>query len=255
MAFLAPLLFVFAVSGAAVAGLLFVRRRLNPASLSKHNDVAGAIFSIVGTLYAVLLAFVVIIVWEAMGTADERAALEAGTLGDVIRDTSFLQSPEREEMRKHLHEYTQAIIDDEWAAMNDGGSSPRVWDAADRIFETFSTFTPETPRDINVHGEMLRRLNDLSDHRRLRLLSATNKGPALMWGLLIIGGVITLGFSYFLGVERERAHALMVGALAAMIGLTLYLIIAIDHPYGGVISVEPDAFRLAIGEVERGISQ
>jgi uncharacterized protein DUF4239 len=248
---LEAVVFVVAVAALAVGGLLFVRRRVDHSTLSKHNDVGGVVFSIVGTLYAVVLAFVVIVVWEALGDADERAAQEAGVLGDLVRDAGFFPDPERTTLQGELIEYTHAVIDEEWPAMaaSAGGSSQRVWDTLDRIFESFSRIDPTTQREANIHAEMLGRLNDLSDHRRLRLLSADNKVPLLMWIMLLMGGVITIGFSYFLGVENHRSHVLMTASLAAMIGITLYLIFALDHPFGGAVRVEPDAFRLVLDKV------
>lgn len=241
---LEAIIFVIAVAATAVGGLLIARRRVSPATLSKHNDVGGVVFSIVGTIYAVVLAFVVVVTWEALGDADERAAQEAGVLGDVIRDAGLFPDPERTELQAELLEYTNAVIDEEWPAMAAGGSSQHVSDTLNRIFESFSRIEPTTQREANIHAEMLSRLNDLSDHRRLRLLSADNKVPALMWLMLLTGGLITVGFSYFLGVENDRSHVLMTAALAAMIGITLYLIFALDHPFSGAVRVEPDAFRL-----------
>jgi hypothetical protein len=249
MEFLAPLVFVFGVAAFAILGLLLVRRRVHHAALSKHNDVGGVIFSIVGTLYAVILAFVVIIVWEALGTADELAAQEAGVLGDVMRDAGFFPDPERSELQMEFRAYAQAVIDEEWPAMESGGSSEHVWQLLNQIFESFSKIKPADEREVNIHAEMLTRLNDLSDHRRLRLLSADNKVPPLMWVMLVIGGIITIGFSYFLGVEQHRSHVFMTAALAAMIGLTLYLIVALDHPFGGTIRVEPEGFQLVLDRV------
>jgi Ca2+/H+ antiporter len=59
MDWLEAVVFVVALTVAAVGGLVVVRRRIDHATLSKHNDVGGVVFSIVGTLYAVILAFVV----------------------------------------------------------------------------------------------------------------------------------------------------------------------------------------------------
>jgi hypothetical protein len=249
MELLSAIGFVFGVSALCVAGLILVRRRVHHAALTKHNDVGGIMFSIVGTLYAVMLAFVVIVVWEALGEADERAALEAGILGDLMRDAGFLNDPIRTELQNELRDYAQGVIDEEWPAMATGGSADHVWGALDGIFVTFSRIVPTNDRETNIHREMLARINELSDHRRLRLLSSTNKVPSLMWMMLIVGGVITVGFSYFLGVERQKAHILMTAALAAMIALTLYLIVAIDHPFAGTIHVEPDAFRLVLDKI------
>ena len=249
MDLLRPIAFVFALTVTAVFGLLLVRRRTHHASLSKHNDVGGVIFSIVGTLYAVILAFVAIVVWEALGTADDRAAQEAGVLGDLMRDSGFFPDPERSQLQELFHNYAEAVVTEEWPAMETSSSSEHVWQLLNQIFETFSHINPSTQREANIHAEMLTRLNDLSDHRRLRLLAADNKVPPQMWVMLILGGIITIGFSYFLGVERGQAHVWMTAALTAMISLTLYLILALDHPFGGAIKVEPEGFRLVLDRV------
>src|SRR5262245_18725923 len=175
MNWLYPILFPLAAAAVAIVGLLIFRKRVHHSNLSKHNDAAGAVFSIVGTLLTVLLAFIVVIVWESMETADHLAALEAGVLGDTIRDAGLFPEPERAELRNELLEYSQAVIEEEWPAMERSQSSPHVKKVLDQIFETFARIEPKTPREINIHIEMLRGINELSDHRRLRLLSADNK--------------------------------------------------------------------------------
>ncbi len=67
-----------------------------------------------------------------------------------------------------------------------------------------------------------------------------------MWIMLISGGLITVAFSFFLGVENHRSHVFMTVALAAMIAITLYLVFALDHPFAGAVRVEPNAFRLVL---------
>jgi hypothetical protein len=237
-------LFVVSVVVFSIIGLMYVRRRLHHSTLRGHNDVAGTIFAIIGTLYTVTLAFVVIIVWESLGAADERAAREAGTVGDLFRDSGFLPEPYGPMLQGQIRTYAESVIKDEWPLMATGRASDRVWDETTELFRTFSKLKPASPREVNIHLEILRSLNELSVDRRLRLLSSQSKVPSLMWTVLILGGVITVGFSFFLGVERDLAHLGMIGALAAMIALTLFLISAIDHPFSGDLRVEPDALRL-----------
>src|SRR5262249_15372582 len=237
MEWLAPIVFLITVTAVAVIGVLLIRRRINHAALARYNNVASAVFSIVGTLFAVLLAFVVIVVWESQDKADERAALEAGVLGDLMRDAGLFPDPERTELRNELREYGQAVIDEEWPAMAKGESSSHVWDVLNRVFESFSRLKPTTPREVNFHSEMLTRLNELSDHRRLRLLSAGSKVPPLLWAVLIIGALITVGFSYFLGVERGGEEGLITGSVAALSGGTRYLLFAFGVPVSGMLPV------------------
>ena len=55
---------VCAVALVAVAGLGAVQRLVPAARRQEHNDVAGFIYAVVGVIYAVLLALMVIAVWE-----------------------------------------------------------------------------------------------------------------------------------------------------------------------------------------------
>lgn len=249
MEWLQPIVFVFVVTATAVIGLLLVRRRINHGALVRHNNVASAVFSVVGTLFTVLLAFVVVVVWQSEDKAVERTALEAGILGDLMRDAGLFPDPGRTALRNELREYGQAVINEEWPAMASGESSPHVWDVLNRLFESFSRLKPAAPWEVNIHSEMLTRLNELSDHHRLRLLSANSKVPPLLWAVLSAGTLITLGFSYFLGVEGDRAHALMTGSLAAMIAMTMYLVFAMDRPFAGALRVKPDAFRIVMEHI------
>lgn len=251
MVWFAPILFTFAATACSLAGLFFVRRWTYYAVLAKHNDVGTAVFGTLGTLFTVLLAFVVVIAWESMGAVAEKTDQEAGILGELIRDAGLFPDPVRTELQNELSEYAHAVVDDEWPAMGRGGSSDRVWNALNGIFKSFSRIEPSTPREINIHAEMLQRINELADHRRARLLSADSGLPSLMWAVLVCSAIITIAFSYFLGVERARPHALMTAALTVMISFTFYLILDFAHPFVGLVRVEPDAFRLVLQKIGR----
>ena len=66
----------------SLGGLVLVRRSVTLSTLESHHEVAGFILAVVGVVYAVLLAFVVIVTWEqfeeARADADREAALVEG---------------------------------------------------------------------------------------------------------------------------------------------------------------------------------
>ena len=43
--------------------------------------------------------------------------------------------------------------------------------------------------------------------------------PAALWGGLILGAILTVGFTYLFGVENFRLQMIMTGLLGALIGL------------------------------------
>src|SRR5881227_2620884 len=69
----------------AMAGPLLVRRYFGLDQLRLNNEVAGFKFATVGVLYAVLLAFAVIIAWEKFSEAESSAAQEAGAVATLYR--------------------------------------------------------------------------------------------------------------------------------------------------------------------------
>jgi hypothetical protein len=75
----------------------------------------------------------------------------------------------------------------------------------------------------------VRQLYDLADARRLRVDASGDELPVIMWTALTVGGIITIGFTYFFGISHFGAHILMVAALSTMIALTLFVILSLDY--------------------------
>ena len=80
----------------ASSGVVLVRRIVHGRISEGHNDLPVPIFQTAGTIYAVLLAFSVIAVWQSYGAARENEAEEASTLATLYRQTNGLPSqPQR----------------------------------------------------------------------------------------------------------------------------------------------------------------
>ena len=67
---LTGILFVIVLPGLAIGVQLAIRRKWPVLADGEHNDVAGFIIAVVGVIYAVLLAFVVIVSWENFSQAE-----------------------------------------------------------------------------------------------------------------------------------------------------------------------------------------
>ena len=239
---LSGLAVIAAVVAASLAGMLLVRRSVGLSVLESHNEVAGFVYAVVGVIYAVLIAFVVIAVWEQYQTAEARVEQEANELADLFRDSGAFADPARTDVQGRIRAYRIAVID-EWSAMAQGGSSPAALEAASALWGAYREIKPQNAYESAWYAESLKRLNNLGDDRRLRLLSSHASVPGVIWTLLLMGGAITIAFTYFFGTRNSVAQALMVVALATMIGLVLFLISALNHPFSGVIRVGPEAFK------------
>jgi uncharacterized protein DUF4239 len=237
------LFFVVALPAFAVGGALIVRRLVGADVLAHHNDVAGFIYAVVGVVYAVLLGFSAIIVWEQFRRAQEGVEEEANALADLYRDSRVFPPEVRNAVELRVREYTRLVVDKEWPAMAGGKSSSETWDEYNRLWRTYHEFQPQSDHQRIWYAESLERLNALADVRRDRLLRVRSGVPTVMWGVLLGGGAITIGFSFLFGMRNARAQVFMTGGLALMIGVALLSILALEKPFAGITRVHPEAFH------------
>lgn len=209
--------------------------------LVRDNDIAGFKFATIGVLYAVLLAFTVIVVWEQMNDADRDIAAEAEAAAALFRLSGGMDAEPAAAVRQALAGYLETAIRDDWPAMAEGAGSPAAVTALTGVYQAVLGFDPADPRGAVVLAEMLRQLDRLANARRDRVFLADGIVPDVVWLALFAGAAMTIGFTLFFGVENVRAQALMTGALALLIALGLLIIIAIDRPFSGTIRLEPDS--------------
>ncbi len=228
-------------------GLLTLVNRLVPTGLrEEHNDVAGFIYAVVGVVYAVLLAFVVIAVWEDYEAARDTTVREADELAEIFFVAHQLPEPERSRLQELSRSYARVVVEEEWALMAEGRASPRAWETLDEIRGTVQGFDPRTEAGEVLYGEELDRVNALADARRERLLDAEVGLPAILWVVLVVGGLITVGFTYLFGLRSNVAHTLMVATLTAVLAMVLFAIGALEYPFSGTVRLQPLTFELVL---------
>ena len=96
----------------AMIAQLLIRRWVGMETLAKNNEIAGFKFATVGVIYAVLLAFSVIVVWEKFNDAQTTVAEEAGATAALFRYAEG-KEPEAIAVRAALVNYLKTAIDEE----------------------------------------------------------------------------------------------------------------------------------------------
>jgi hypothetical protein len=110
----------------------------------------------------------------------------------------------------------------------------------DELRGTIEGLDPPAGPALVRYNQVLEQLHGLGDARRERLLDAKEGMPTILWVVLIVGGVITVGFTYLFGLESTLVHTLMVAALAMIISLSLLTVAALDYPLRAMyVSVRP----------------
>jgi Protein of unknown function (DUF4239) len=231
----------------AVVGLVLVQRLVPPERRERQNDVAGFIYAVLGVAYAVLLAFVVIAVWEEYKTAQINVESEANELAGVYFLASRLPGPERTRVQDLARRYARVVVEEEWPMMERGETSPRADSLVRQLRLKLLEFDPRTEGEQVLYERGLTQLHDVADARRSRLLEVREGIPSLLWVVLVVGGVITVSFTYLFGLKSNRTHALMVAALTLVICGILFTIAEFNNSFSGPVEIQPEAFREVLG--------
>jgi hypothetical protein len=235
------------VCGTSVAlslwGATFVQGSISGERRRKNNEVAGFIYAVVGVVYAVIMAFVVVVVWEQFSDARTDAEHEANAIGDLSHLAVTFPDSSCQRIRQACIAYGETVIAHEWPAMAQGKESDETFKGMAALGKIYANLSPSGPAQEAAYAESIRILTSLHDARRARLSASGSSIPSVMWVLLIGGGILTVGFSYFFGMEENTVHRAMSAMLAAMIAFVLFLILVLDYPFTGDISVSPEALE------------
>ena len=236
--------------GVAVGGLILVQRLVPIERRLEHNDVAGFIYAVLGVAYAVLLGLMVVAVWQDWQAAQDSATQEANELAAVFWLAHGLPEPEDRHIQELARDYARVEVRQEWPLMQRGKSSPEAWELLDEMRASVEALHPADEAQTVLYDNLLQRLHELGDARGARLLQSEEGLPVILWAVLLVGGVIEVGFTYLFGLQSTTVHVLMVAALALVIGLVLFTVAALDYPFKGDVRIGPDSFVEALGRFE-----
>jgi hypothetical protein len=247
------------VSGVIIVGLgtvlsmlgpILVRRYVAKHRLKANNEIAGFKFATIGVLYAALLAFTIIVVWERYSDAEIDVVHEAGAAENISRLSQGLDDKTRAAVLSSVANYLKAAMNTDWPAMDRGTASAggAAKQALDALYATVES--SGELGDSTVVSEMLRQLELITQSRRARLVASDGAVPDPLWLVLVGGAAITIGFTFFFGTESLPAQVLMTALLAVLIFSELLVIVGIDRPFSGAVKVEPNALAAVLADIE-----
>ena len=236
---------VILVSVLFAVGAILVANRIIPSSIGKeHNSVLSPFMTTVALVYGALLGFNVVVAWEQFSSAEVNVANEASTLATMYRQTVAMPAQEQLEIRVLLRKYTSAVKGPEWRKQeqNEGaGTSDVARTAITQMYQVFGRQDPNAGSSA-INGEFLGQLTVLASERNTRVLDAEPRIPWLLWFGLLFGGVLLVGLTAFLRLDSMRGHIALSGAVALLLGLLLFIIYALDHPFGAQVGITPAPF-------------
>lgn len=243
---------VFLLGILVFGGCVFaVRRFVNFSVLQPNNEAISHYLGIVVGVYGIFSGFVIVSLWEQQRQAEENLVHEASELRTIFRLAGQLSSPQGEEIKKATIAYAASVQGHEWNKLQARDKElSYVHPEKDRIWELI---TEHNDKNNVFFGPIVEHFEALSVARRNRCYDALRTLPAYLWMILIIGSLLSVACTLFIGTENLRTQALLTGISGGLLVLILFVVQDLQHPFGGYWSATTLPFEQAQNRMKQGL--
>jgi hypothetical protein len=230
----------------ALLGLIPFHRLVDWQSREHDTAMVGLSYALAGGIYAVVLAFVAVGTYESMDKSTAIASDEANGLSSLMFLSPGLPADLASHVRTDIDAYIDIVTKKEWpkqqAYQMDEANFTEGWAQLRRLSLEVANYEPATPGGATVKLEMEHSINDLFSARRARLLAANAHLPDAVWQMLIVGLLLIAFYVYLFGPHNFKIHMAVTTLTMTSIAIVFSLIIALDYPFRGDLSVDDDAY-------------
>jgi hypothetical protein len=243
------LLFVLVVfGGGSISGLYLVRKLVPLDRLRQNHEIASVTFGVLGAFYGLVLAFVIVAAWQRFNDANMEVHDEASALESLYKLGAALPEPMNSQIDDAVLGYTQRVVNKDWPAM----AQDRKLEAqsgAHELWRVILSYSASNAKEQMLVDKSIDQLNIISRTRSMRFLYSEDDLPSVVWLVIYLGCVITIGFSYFFGSNILRSQLFMCGIFSILIGMTIVAILELAHPYQGTVTISDEPFRYALARM------
>ncbi|HEY9788463.1 MAG TPA: DUF4239 domain-containing protein [Candidatus Obscuribacterales bacterium] len=230
--------------GLALAGQYLVNRIAKQEVLAQHHSAGEAMMGVVGTLFSILLGFMVAQAMDQYHDARMHDEAEASNVASIFRIARGLSDVDRTRIRQLCRNYVDTILNSEWPQMERGVKINHGWEDYQKLWEAVVAVVPENERQSNLQQPLVESMKDLGENRRARILLATKSMPQAIWWVVGFGACITMALSYIFASQFPQVQSFMTMLVATALALNIWLLSAFSHPYSGVFKITPSMFLL-----------
>jgi len=238
--------------GATWFGTLFIRPffRLWLRNQPGSNELVSHAYAGFSLLYGLLLGLLSVAVYQNLERIQGHVGQEAANLASVYRTMGNYPQPTRGDIQELLRDHTLYVIHKDWPAQKSGRINPGGAKRLSVIERRLSEFEPQTKTQEILHSQALAGLRDLREARQSRVLGHWVAIPGVLWYVVLVGALVNILLFWLLDA---RLHVLLLlgGIVSFFLGIMIFLVIAMDRPTRGEVSVSTDAYQQVYDYVMR----
>jgi hypothetical protein len=239
---------VFAATYLLAASVFWVVTRLAVNDRARaFKAVSPGMLPPLGILFALLVGFIAVEVWNNYEKAKVAVATEASALRAVVLLAGTFPEEQKTRIYALIDRHIEVAVNEGWPAMARRrltlSTLPTALTAA--LHETL-TLKPADDSQRTAQSEMVKAIHTALDARRQRIVVSQSGVGTVKWAGILLQGLCTLVAIAMVHSDNRLASAIALSLFATGIALSLLLIAAYSRPFTGEISVRPDLLKQVI---------
>jgi hypothetical protein len=249
------LYYVAIAVGVSVCGVVLAGLVLRFTPLEPPFDF-GAVDALVGIVYGILLAILVLFASQHYTAAIDNADREATSLNDMYKASGTLPAAQRDEIRHNIVCYARQKIELEWPDLrkSNGVGSPVVFARTRELSSEVQAVAQQHPTNLTISTLFDANLAR-GEARQLMLEDSRPELPTPLWFVVLLGiGVVVFLLSIRYWENRSHLVVSILTSLALLIGM-VGAIAELDRPFASVIGLQPRAMESVLTSVVQSSTQ
>ena len=239
---------VFAATYLLAASIYWVVTRLAVNDRARaFKAVSPGMLPPLGILFALLVGFIAVEVWNNYEKAKVAVATEASALRDMVLLAGTFPEEQKTRIYALVDRHIEVAVNEGWPAM--ARHRMTLSTLATSLIEALHVTLELKPADDSqriARSEMVKAIDTAADARRQRIVISQSAVGTVKWAGILLMGLCTLVAIAMVHSDNRLACAIALTLFATGIALSLLLIAAYSRPFTGEISVRPDLLKQVI---------
>jgi hypothetical protein len=242
-------LFIAVSVAIALVGWWLMRRFLPGWREAKSAEQVVGVAQMVMTMFALVLAFVIINLYSGFESAVENVSAEANSLSTLVRDAQVFPAPARRRIDGAVAAYVEVVQKREFMLLRKGREDPEARRNLGLIFSAVQSYSPVAESQRAFYRSAADQLNAVAGERQKRVEAAETSIPGPLLALLVVSALMLLGASLLIKAHRPAVDIALVVSVAVIVGVGLFTALILEYPFSGSLAVSSGPFA----HVEAGL--
>ena len=239
-----------------VVGLCVALGKTERSATGNYNAQAlSVIGSALLSTFILVTAFLIAGTWSTYNTDRQHTYDEARATTVAYWLAEKLPAADRDHVRNSLTTYVDEVVGKDWPEMAHHQTSDAAWATLDTLRADVAAIHPADATAEKKRADLAAALDDVYAKRAIRTADVNYNMPTIIYAALIIGALLLIAYPPLVGLTANPRNVTLLAGLGAMIGLGIFIVITLSHPYSHPLGLKPTAFEQALqrfAQIARG---